>query len=430
MFLSLIATLSIVSPQGQSPIDLTLAERYFQEAKWISDDDAGKLWGQPIYGRLLFVDPSTRAMVANMEPPETGFSKVGSVFTGTLPPQIGIANYSFAWKNQLWSMVMWPLPENRAERSTLVIHELFHKIQPALGIPQASPKNAQMETYDGRLWLQIELRALSEALYATDQKERERAGGKALLFRQMRYRKFPDAKKEEDALELNEGLAQYTGYMLRGGWEPESRLWLANQLRTAVGLDTYARRFAYFTGTAYAFLLNVAEANRFDEVRWRKQIKPDMSLADTYAKTIGADLSTGEKEIIELAKPYGYENLQISEGIRDRERQARRQEIIKAYVDGPILEFPMVKMNISFNPSTVFPMNSEGTFYPTATLINEWGTLEVSDGVLISSDFKSAIVKAPKSAGDLSGPGWKLTLSPGWKIAPGSKPGSFRLVKA
>jgi hypothetical protein len=87
-------------------------------------------------------------------------------------------------------------------------------------------------------------------------------------------------------------------------------------------------------------------------------------------------------------------------------------------------------MNISFNPSTVFPMDSEGTFYPTATLINEWGTLEVSDGVLISSDFKSAIVKAPKSAGDLSGPGWKLTLSPGWKIAPGSKPGNFRLVKA
>ena len=111
-----------------SSIDASLAARYFQEAKWVSDDDHGALWGRPLYGPMMFVDPETREAVANQNPPFSGFKPQGGVFAGTFPTSIGIANTAYTLDNVRWTVVMWPLPENRAERATLMMHELFHRI--------------------------------------------------------------------------------------------------------------------------------------------------------------------------------------------------------------------------------------------------------------------------------------------------------------
>jgi hypothetical protein len=58
-------------------IDVALAARYFQEAMWCSDDDAGKLWGKELYGPMVFVDSRTRAAAANEMPPAPGFEAKG-----------------------------------------------------------------------------------------------------------------------------------------------------------------------------------------------------------------------------------------------------------------------------------------------------------------------------------------------------------------
>jgi len=54
--------------QTASPIDTRLAERYFREAKEIAADDAGTLWGVSLDGPIVFVDPDSRAFVANNRP--------------------------------------------------------------------------------------------------------------------------------------------------------------------------------------------------------------------------------------------------------------------------------------------------------------------------------------------------------------------------
>lgn len=431
MILQLLLPLTLALADQESPIDLQLAQRYFSEAKWISDDDGGKLWGKALYGPMVFVESRTRTLVANERPSAEGFVEHSGIYTGKLPPQFGIANYGFTWEGKRWTMVMWPLPTNRAERSTLMMHELFHRIQPELGHQISGGQNAHLETMEGRIWLQLELKALADALAARSQLERDKSLTHALLFRRARQSAFPSAKKEEDQLEFNEGLAQFTGYMLRGGWEPESRMWLANQLRQAIGLESYSRRFAYSTGAAYAFLLNLADTSRFGDVRWRKALTAESSLSGMLAEAINAKLTATTSEIESIGESYGYQELKITEAVRDRTRKEKTAAIRAKLIQGPVLILPLQNMRNSFRNEDIFAMGTEGTFFAASYVLDEWGAIDVSsEGILISSDYKSARVAAPSDASKTAGPGWKITLKSGWKIIEGPRRGDFVIVKS
>src|SRR5579859_2202378 len=145
----------------KAPIDLELAKRYFQEAKWASDDDAGKLWGKALYGPMLFVDRATRFAVANEADREGKLDGRNGVWVGTLPAALGTGNTAIEWSGIHWTMVIWPLPSEPAERSMLMLHECFHRIQQDVGLPAARPEphNVHLDTKDGRIWLRLEYRA-------------------------------------------------------------------------------------------------------------------------------------------------------------------------------------------------------------------------------------------------------------------------------
>ncbi|HRK22063.1 MAG TPA: hypothetical protein PLX06_09645 [Fimbriimonadaceae bacterium] len=420
-------TLALLNQSGSS-IDSNLARRYFQEAQWYSNDDRGQLWGKELYGPMIFVDPIRRDFVSNEAPP-VEFESKGEVFTGKLPDRIGIANYALNWGGKRWTMVMWPLPTNRSERGTLMMHELFHRIQPELGHPMSSPANDHLESLDGRLWLQVEFAALSRALGAIESGPREEAARDALRFRLWRQSKFPDAKTSEDALDLNEGLAQFTGYMLRGGWEPESRIWLANQLRQQLGRANYTRSFAYWTGSAYAYLLNVVESSKFEGIRWRKGLRPDASLAGLLGDHLGIKQAPSEAEALAAAKPYGHDQILVVEQNKAKERAEREAEIRKRFLQSAVLILPLDKVNISFNPNGVMSLGSEGLYYPTATVIEAWGKLEVSEGLLLAADRKTARVAPPANFEDRKGPGWTITLDEGWRIVKDERTGNFHVVQ-
>src|SRR5439155_13555331 len=47
------------------PIDTALARRHFQQASALTARDGGRLWGRSLAGPILFVDPATRAVLAD-----------------------------------------------------------------------------------------------------------------------------------------------------------------------------------------------------------------------------------------------------------------------------------------------------------------------------------------------------------------------------
>src|SRR5207245_8648008 len=118
----------------------------------------------------------------------------------------------------------------------------------------------------GRTLLQLEWRALAAALQARDA-GRSKAIADALHFRELRGAEFPDAGKEEHELEMNEGLAEYTGTAfaepLLGARLPR----VVTALREAEHTPTFVRSFAYASGPAYGALLEAADP------RWMRKLK-------------------------------------------------------------------------------------------------------------------------------------------------------------
>ena len=112
------------------PIDLSLAKKYFNEAKTLSDKDNGKLWGVKLYGPILIVDPDSRFIVANEMDNEGKLEKEDELYIGYLSETDMIANTATQWGGKYWMMVMInALSENKLARTNLIMHELYHRIQ-------------------------------------------------------------------------------------------------------------------------------------------------------------------------------------------------------------------------------------------------------------------------------------------------------------
>jgi hypothetical protein len=137
-----------------------------------------------------------------------------------------------------------------------VVHELFHRIQPELGLITLSGQNAHLDTFEGRVWLRLEWRALARALGQAGE-DRNRTVGDALAFRMARRSQFADAAENERVDEIREGLAQYTGTVATAASRPEAIASAIEQMAAAERHETFLQQ-SYTTGVAYAMLLDLA----------------------------------------------------------------------------------------------------------------------------------------------------------------------------
>jgi hypothetical protein len=73
-------------------------------------------------------------------------------------------------------------------------------------------------------------------------------------------------------------------------------------------------------------------------------------------------------------------------------------------------------------------LDDAGTVFPKAQLSDDWGSIIVAKGVLLSKDYRHAYVSMPTSPDGRSGDGWKLTLNAGWAVTR-TAAGSFIVSK-
>ncbi len=429
-FLGSLALVAVALPSQSrvlalsAPIDTTLAYQYFQEAQALCSRDNGKLWGVSLCGPMLFVDRKTRTVVANQADKEGILTKSGNVFVGELPAKVNIANTAIDWAGVKWTMIIFPLPEDKYRRANLMAHELWHRIQNEIGFPSSGAANNHLDSRDGRVWLQLEWRALANALTSRG-KKRRLAIMDALLFRAYRRTIFPQAASEERGMEMHEGLAEYTGVKLSGS--PNLNQYVVDKdLKDATNKQTFVRSFAYASGPAYGVLLDGTGKN------WRKSLKKEDDLGVVLQHTIAIKLPQSIKRAAEeRAKIYDGDKLQTSE----TERENKRQQLVAAYraklVDGPVLVIPLQKMSMELNPGNLVPLDSLGTVYPTIRVVDVWGVLTVSRGALMNSTFSRIYVSAPDrlSASPIQGDGWTLDLNAGWTVTNGERKGDYIVKK-
>jgi len=393
-------------------IDATQAGAAFAELERLCSKDAGAMWGVSLCGPVMLVEPETRVMVLNTEP----HTLKPGIFVGALPKDVLIANTSVTWEGTHWAQLIWPLPDEA--RDVLLVHESFHRIEPELRMQGVSNEaNAHLSTERARVLLQLEWRALTAALRSNGE-ERKHAITDALVFRGARRQLAKMAAAEENSLECYEGLAEYTGVAMAGADPSARRAFALEKLTSTAQRPSFVRSFAYASGPAYGLLLDES-----GDKGWRKEILKSGDLGALLARASGVKPAGSAAE---RAKMYDGDAIAATE----RERALVAEKQADAYrsqlVTGPVLRLPLSHMRIQFNPSTLVPLGTSGTVYPTAQIMDDWGTLTVTGGVLVSSDRKHAFVAAPSEAAARAGAGWSLLLQIGWRIVKGERPKDFK----
>ncbi|MCB9648935.1 MAG: hypothetical protein H6730_20395 [Deltaproteobacteria bacterium] len=405
-------------------IPLGPARAVFDAADRLCKADGGATWGASLCGPILLVDPVTRTAVGSQPDVDGWLGAREGLWVGPLTPEVPIANTAVTWSGVRWVALVWPLPEDEARRDVLLAHEMFHRIADEVvgpGDGMQGQENPHLDTQQGRYWLQLEWRALAAALSAGSEAARREAIAHALGFRAARRAAFAGSAASEDALELNEGLAEYTGVVCGRRGASEQREAALHDLRAHVDDPSFARSFAYATGPAYGLLLD-----RYAQ-GWRARVGEVKSLSQALAEAVGVPALAAT----DAAARYGGPELFAAE-----EARAKRQAEVLArdrqlLVEGPVLRLAFRHMKIEFDPRTVRGLEGLGSVYPTLRVVDDWGVLTVSDVALVTSDWSAVVVPAPTEAKGpvIEGPGWRLELASSWRLEADARAGDLRVSK-
>ncbi|EIL98587.1 hypothetical protein [Rhodanobacter thiooxydans] len=404
------------------PAEIAHAKSVFADAQGVSARDAGRLWGLPLYGRMLLVIPATRAVIANQPDPRHLLRSSDGVYVGTLPNDVVLSDAPTEWEGVRWTQLRLPaLPQDAMTRSVTLAHEMFHRIQPELHIAANATANPQLDAEQGRLWLRLEWRALAAALIESGPAQVQTIRD-ALTFRDHRQALFPGSAATEAAMEIVEGTAQYTGIVVAEPDVAAARWHAAADLIHPDAEISFSRLSAFMSGPAYGRLLDERMPG------WRKTLNEHSDLGAMLASTLH---DAAQESAESRAAAYGASGLRVVLADRAAREKALQAQYRAALVDGPTLSLTALG-RFNFNPSTAVALGANGMVYSTFHAIARWGTLDVSaGGVLVSPDFSRAALSAPTvtQGAHLEGKGWTIDLAPGWSVAPATKPGNYVLVQ-
>jgi hypothetical protein len=406
-------SLSLVNP-AVSQVDQQLAETYFKEAATICQRDNGRLWGVSLYGPMVFADRRTLTLATNQPRP-----------TGDWPRVLGFTNAPLEWGGLRWAAYMWDFTTSldSSSRCIFMLHELFHRVQPELGLippgSNASGQSAHLDTFEGRMWLTLEWRALAWALGHSGE-ERKRAVSDAIAFRSARRSQFENAEESERAEEIREGLAQYTGTVACAASHSEAVASAIKQLGAAEQHETFLQQ-SYTTGVAYAILLDDSS------VDWRRRVRSDSDLGQMLMTALDV---TPAANASDASTRYGGVELRAAEKKRDEQRRTRQKDLRNRFVDGPGLIVPSGGSG-TFNAVGATPIPGVGTvFVLPYRQRGDWGTLEATKGVLVYEDGARRLPGPVNIEGDtLTGNGWMVTVAQGWRVRSGPRSGDYQIIR-
>src|SRR5690606_23749927 len=130
---------------------------------------------------------------------------------------------------------------------------------------------------NGRLYLRLELEALKKAVLAPTRIELMKHLTNAIYFRRERHNFFPGSDTTENLLELNEGLCEFTGFMMSGREGYGARHYFVKRITEFNNSISYIRSFAYETIPVYGFLLHPTKKG------WNREVLQTTNLTDFFS---------------------------------------------------------------------------------------------------------------------------------------------------
>ena len=424
LLLCLVQT-SLVFGQQSEPQNTDKLSEYFREIKNATGKES-KLWNKDLYGGILLVDTKSRQVYSNESDAKNSLIPHQDIYTGTLPGNINIANTSVQWNGKTWAMIMLPLSNDKYDRINLLAHELFHTVQSSLGFPQGNKESNHLDQKDGRVYLRLELEALKKAVLSDSQKEQRKHLMNAFTFRKYRNILFPGSNETENQLELNEGLAEYTGFVISGRNKEQTKQHFTDNINSFLKNPTYVRSFAYNTTPVYGYLLS--QKDKY----WNQKVTANSNLTDLFIKALNIKIPADVKAAVEKITPE-YDGAAIikEEQVREEKIKIRIAEYKAKLIEQPHLEIRFEKMNVSFDPRNILPIEDKGTVYPNIRVTDNWGILEVKNGALMYPNWDRMSISIPAKINDqlVEGDGWTLQLNSNYTVKKDENGNNYILIK-
>ena len=393
-------------------VDQQRAQEYFKEAQALCERDGGRLWGVSFCGPMVIGDLRTQTFATSQPAP-----------AAPRPGLIGLVNAPVEWGGTTWGAYAWDFVVNATprRRNELLLHELFHGVQPKLGLAVPALAAEHLDAVDGRYWLRLEWRALARALRESGD-QRGVAVRDALAFRQARRMLYPAGAEIERAQEIAEGLAAYTATAVAAPSAAEAIASAVELLADAETGESFVRTFAYSSGPAFGVLLDASSPG------WTRRVRGTDDLATLVMRALAVQPATDASA---SAARYGGAELRAAEQQREQQRQERIADLRRRFVDGPVLVIREGGRG-AFDSRGAVVIPGVGTVYFNEyRLSGDWGTLLAAKGVLVASDGGARRVPAPVRRDDATaaGDGWTFKAAPGWVVRDGARPGDYEVVR-
>ena len=400
-----------VAPPAVAQVDQQRAQEYFKEAQALCERDGGRLWGVSICAPMVIADRRTQTLATSQPAPE-----------GARPRLLGLVNAPVQWGGATWGAYVWDDVANATPRHRMEIflHELFHGVQPRLGVIAPANATEHLDAADGRYWLRLEWRALARALRDSGE-QRNLAVRDALAFRQARRLLYPASVEDERGQEITEGLAAYTGTVLAAESAPDAIVRALELLANAEAEESFVRTFAYKSGPAYGLLLDASSPG------WTRQARGTDDLGTLVMRALAVQPAP---DATASTARYGGAEIRASEEKRDQERQERLAELRRRFVDGPVLQMPGGGSGMSNSRGAIVIPGMGTVYFGPFRASGIWGTLEAEKGVLVATDGSSRRVPAPvrRDDGTFAGDGWTFKAASGWVVREGARRGDYEVV--
>jgi hypothetical protein len=393
-------------------VDQQRAQEFFKEARALCERDDGRLWGVVICAPMVLGDARTQTVATSQPPPNA-----------PRPKLIGILNGPIQWGDSMWAALAWATVASKTPRAAggMFIHESFHIVQMRLGLGVGTLSAEHLDSPDGRYWLRLEWQALARALRESGE-SRTLAVRDAMAFRQARHARFPDKVETERALDINEGLASYTGIVLAAESEADAIASALDELAGQESGESYVRTAAYASGPAYGLLLDAASPG------WTRKVRASDDPAAMLMRALAIQPAA---DVDAAVARYGGAEIRAAEEQREQQRQARIAELRRRFVDGPVLLMPGGGSGFTDSHGAVVIPDVGTVWFGDYRMTGPWGALEADKGVLVSTDGRTRRLPAPVQ-GDgrtISGDGWTFKAAPGWIIREGARRGDYEVVR-
>jgi hypothetical protein len=393
-------------------VDQKRAQQFFKEVEALCDRDGGRLWGVSLCGPMVIGDMRTQTFATSRPAPDA-----------PRPALVGLVNAPLQWGGVTWGAYVWDFLVNETprRRNEILLHELFHGVQPQLGLTVPALPSEHLDALDGRYWLRLEWRALARALSESGER-RNAAVRDALAFRQARRALYPAAPENERAVEITEGVASYTATVLAASSTAETTASALDLLARAENQESFVKTFAYASGPAYGLLLDASSP------AWRRALRGSDDLGMLVMNALAVQPAS---DAAASAAGYGGAELRAAEQQREQQRQERINELRRRFVDGPVLVIPGGGRASSDSRGAVVIPGSGTVYFGAYRSSGAWGTLEADKGVLVASDGGSCRVSAPVRRDDMTvtGDGWTFKAAPGWIVREGARRGDYEVVR-